>query len=403
MTQFRFTDRTVRYLSPDAPPRAEYFDTALHGFGLRVAPDGRRTFFVRYRNRAGRHRRFTLGVYGIVTLAQARGEARQVLAAVARGEDPAAERERTAGDTFEEVARLFLKRHAGPLRPRTAVEYRRVLEKDAIPRWGGMKAGDVQRAHVMELLDEIAHDRGSPVAANRTRAILHALFNFALARELVASNPCAGVKRPAPEPNRDRILSPAEIGQLWTALDAEAEPVRSLVRFLLLTAQRSGETCRMRWADVDAASATWAIPGPDRKGGRPHRVPLSAQARALLVGLRPVTGKSEYVFASPSPRAGGRPFRWLSHAAGRLREACAFGFRIHDLRRTAASGLSELGVDRETIKKVLGHRSADAGVIGVYDRYGREPEKRDALERWGARVELIVAGKAAERVVGRIG
>jgi integrase len=298
---------------------------------------------------------------------------------------------------------MFLDRHAALRSARTYDAYRRVLERDVIPRWGKRNAPDVHRAHVMDLLDEIAHDRGAPIAANRTRAILHALFNFALARDLVPSNPVAGVPRPAPESRRDRVLSSSEIRTLWGALDGEAEPLRSLVRFLLLTGQRSGETCRLRWADVDRDAATWSIPGADRKGGRAHRVPLSPQAVALLDGLRPVTGDSEYTFASPSARAGGGPFRWLSHAAGRLREAAGFAFRIHDLRRTCASGLAELGTDRDTISKVLGHKSADAGVIAIYDRYDREPEKRAALLKWGARLEAIVEGGTEREELERVG
>lgn len=389
MPTLNLTDRAIRSLKP-SQGRGEYFDRSLAGFGVRVAPTGRRTFVLRYRSKTGREHRISLGTYPALSLADARDRARQLIAAVARGEDPAAERQAVAAGTFAEVAESFLEHHAALRSPRTYDAYRRVLERDVIPRWGKWKAPDVHRAHVMELLDEIAHDRGAPIAANRTRAILHSLFNFALARDLVPSNPVAGVPRPAPESRRDRVLSPSEIQTLWNVLDGEAEPLRSLVRFLLLTGQRSGETCRLRWADVDQGAATWSIPGSDRKGGRAHRVPLSPEALALVDGLHPVTGDSEYVFASPSARAEGGPFQWLSHAAGRLREAAGFAFRIHDLRRTCASGLAELGTDRDTIGKVLGHKSADAGVIAIYDRYDREPEKRAALEKWGAHVATLV-------------
>jgi integrase len=129
---------------------------------------------------------------------------------------------------------------------------------------------------------------------------------------------------------------------------------------------------------------------------------LNVQAVNILHGLRP-RSEGEFVFASPSTRSDGGPIRWLFYANQRLRKACGFEFRLHDLRRTCASGLAELGVDRDTISKILGHRSADSGVIGIYDRYDREPEKRRALRAWGDHVEQIVTGKTAEKVIGRTG
>jgi integrase len=154
-----------------------------------------------------------------------------------------------------------------------------------------------------------------------------------------------------------------------------------------LTAQRLGETRKARWDDIEGG--TLIIPSKNAKNDRMNRVPLSDPALNVLEELKEINGESDFVFCSPSPAKENEPIRWVTDATKRIREECGFYFRLHDLRRTAASGMSRLGVDRVTISKVLNHKSADGSVTAVYDRYEREKEKREALKKWGEQIASL--------------
>src|SRR6185369_6104973 len=144
-------------------------------------------------------------------------------------------------------------------------------------------------------------DRGAPIQANRTLAVVRRMFNWAAApdRAMVPQghNPCRGLERPAPERQRERVLSAEELRALWRALDAEPFDVASLFRLYVLTAQREAEVRTMRWADVDLVAGWWTIPAVRTKNGRAHRVPLSAPAVAALRALG--FGRSAWVVPRP--------------------------------------------------------------------------------------------------------
>lgn len=389
----KLTDKVVRSLTT-LKDFEEFWYPEMHSaaFGVRVSGRTRaRVFVLRYY--AGPHRRrVTLGPYPDLSLAAAREKARKVLARVRLGEDPALEkRERAAAETFGDVADLFLLRRTDGLAKSTTLEYRRIIKSELLPRWRNTKAADIRPAHVIDLLDAIRIDRGSPVMANRTRSLVGAIFAFAEEREIVDGNPARRVRRPAEEMPRERVLAAAEIRKLWNVLAESAEPVASVFRLLLLLGQRSGETKQMEWSDIDDA-ALWTIPSERTKNSREQRVPLSPQAVTVIDRLRPLTGASTCVFASPSPDKAGS-VRWLGKAAARTRTRCGFDFRPHDLRRTFATGVSTLGYDRDLVRWLLNH--VDLTITGVYTRHTREPEQRAALAAWGAHVEAIVTAPPA--------
>ena len=264
------------------------------------------------------------------------------------------------------------------------------------PLWKNRKAKAIKRVDVVNLLDKIRYDRKSPVQANRTRALLSKLFNFALERGLVEFSPCQGISRPSKETSRDRVLSDVEVKVFWESCEQEGPVVSALFRFLLLTGQRSGETRKAKWTDI--MDEVWTIPAENSKNGLEHRVPLATQAATILEELKPRTGGEAYVFASSSNRSQG-PIKWVSHAVERVRKRSGFDFTIHDLRRTAASGMVALGADRVTLGKALNHKTVDSGVTAIYDRYERRHEVRHALSKWGKQVERIVTGEGAPKVV----
>ncbi len=395
MPTIRLTDRTLRSLAGDGR-RIEFFDRSLAGFGLRVSPSGRLTFVLRYRNDDGRERRMSLGTYPALSLADARDRAKELLGEVARGEDPGAGLQaRRSAPTFRELAAEYLERHAKPKKKSWRYD-ERMLERYLLRPWGRRKAAEIDRVNVMRLLDEIA-DRGAPYAANRVRALVSKVYAFGIVRGLVEANPARDVPQPAKPRSRQRVLTEEEIRGMWAALEDVTPLMAATFRLRLLTAQRGIEVLSMRHEDIDGD--WWTIPPEVAKNGLAHRVPLSTQARAVLEKIRPVNEHSAWVF--PSPR-GDSHVRWTGKAAREIRTRTGFEWTPHDLRRTAATYMTGMGIPRLVVSKVLNH--AESGVTAVYDRSSYDSEKRQALVAWGERLERIVAGKAAEeKVVGRIG
>ena len=297
--------------------------------------------------------------------------------------------------TVDEMVREYLERHA-KRKKRSWREDQRMLERDVLPAWGRRPAREVSARDVRLLLDAIV-DRGAPIQANRTLAVVRRMFNWAAApdRALVPQghNPCRGLEPPAAESQRERVLSADELRVLWRALDGHTLDVSALFRLYVLTAQREAEVRTMHWTDVDLVAGWWTIPAARTKNGRAHRVPLSPAAVAVLRALP--RGPSAWVFASGRTRGcRGRPYK----AMHRLRRASGIvDFTPHDLRRTAASHMTSLGVPRLVVSKLLNH--VERGVTAVYDRYGYDREKMEAVLVWARRVEEIVEPRG-RRAIG---
>jgi integrase len=338
----KLTDRTLQSLVAPTGKYVEVWDEAFHtfgaSFGVRVSgATGSKTWVLLY----NRSKRLVLGRYPVLSLANARKEAYRVAAEIlANDRDPLAERKAVReAPTFAEVAERFVREYPklASLRPRTEAEYRRVVERELIPRWGEKKADAISRKDVIAVLDDMRINRNAPIASNRTRALISCLFRWALERDLVAASPAVALPRRPQERSRDRVLSDQEVAVLWRELGQEAEPVRSFYKLLLICGQRSGETRIAKWVDIDIEDGVWSIPAANTKASRSHRVPLCSLAQAVLADLKAVTGKAEYVFQTPSPRGEGA-VRWVHRATERIRNRCGFDWRAHDLRRTCATG-----------------------------------------------------------------
>ncbi len=386
----KLTGQSVRALQPIDGKRTEYFDQSLPGFGVRVSPSGHKSFCLFYR-RGRRLRRYTLGRFPTFSLAQARVLARDALLEVAQGGDPALKKAETRrADTFAELADEYLERHAKPNK-KSWKQDRRVILKELNPPLGRMLAEDVTRADIRKLLDRIVR-RPAPSQANTVHTIVRKLFNWALSQDLVERNPCHGLPRPAKVRQRHHVLSEGDIRKLWASLSAESCRTAATFKLRLLTAQRGGEVVSMRWREIDLDTAWWTIPAERSKNGLPHRVPLSPPVLALLKDLHEQADESPWVF--PSPR--GNSFMKDTHKfAQRIRKKSGIEFRGHDLRRTAASFMTSMGIPRLVVARVLNH--AERGVTAVYDRHSYDPEKRRALDAWAGRLEAIVSGESRKR------
>lgn len=394
----KFTDAAIRALKPREERYIEWGEGSP-GFGLRVSPQGRKSWVFMYRF-DGKARMMTLGAFPAMTLSAARKAYATAFETVEQGEDPGAsavqkKKEERDSPTIAQLADDYIERWA-KIRKRSWTADRRALDYDVIPAWGKRKAKEITRRDVLDLLDDIAN-RGAPIQANRTLALISRMFNWAIERAILDVNPCFRVKAPAPEKKKDRVLSADEIKTFWRAFQDESLPVKPIVRLIiqmiLITAQRKGEVVLMRWADIDRAEKIWTIPAEVAKNGRVHRVPLSDLALSLIDQAAEIVSKGEtrplndYVFKSPRGEGPCDPAA-IARAVARNQAVLGADFTPHDLRRTAATHMTGMGVPRLTVSKILNHTEQE--VTAIYDRYAYDSEKRQALESWAARLSEIV-------------
>jgi integrase len=289
-------------------------------------------------------------------------------------------------------------------KPREKRKDRRKNVPTVISELGTLRARDISKRDLGGFLDGIVA-RGAPITANRVYSLLVQLFKWAVAKDLVtAPGPMAEIERPGGAENpRDRLLTAAEVRTFWAKLDSAdmAEPTKWALRLLLVTAQRRGEVTFAEWSHFDLEiNKLWTIPAEllknshvKRKKPEPHQVPLSPLALEILAKLKELSGDSKYVLPGAGTRKGSSYSKWvLSRAA--YANAEHFGiehFTPHDLRRTAASCMTKIGIPRLHVEKVLNHATGD--IAEVYDRHDYLPEKRAALEKWATHLTGIVTNK----------
>jgi integrase len=425
-------------------PRATRFevpDGGAKGLALSIQPSGSKAWIMRFRRPNGAPASLTLGPYDgtqatalsvpvlgqPLTLAGARALAAEIHRQRATGCDVVADyaaakaRQRAAAnvpelDTFGAAARAFIKEHARP-NTRRWPETAKLLglgyeDEEPVERKGGLAArwhakplAEIDSAAIYALVDE-AKRRGIPGQGRRNsgasdargRAMartLSKMFDWLHEHRRIEANPCNGVYCPPPPAARDRVLTNTEIGWFWRASEAIGAPFGDLFKFLLLTGARRDEASRMTYAELQDDGATWLLPAARAKNKRPHIVPLSDSAKAQLG-----SGAAGYVFTTN----GRTPISGFSKIKARLDRAMLAVARqgdpnaeiaswiLHDLRRTAATGMAEIGIPPHIVEACLNHVSgAKAGVAGTYNRAAYADEKRAALEQWAQHVAKIVS------------
>jgi integrase len=366
--------------------RREVPDALLPGLYLVVQPSGAKSWAVRYRY-GGRPRKHTLGAYPALDLKTARELGAKALRAAARGADPAGEKKQERGTSVAGVVEEFIEKHCQRNhRPRTLKETERLLHLYMVSPWGGRAIGSISRAEIRAMLDKIVAN-GAPVLANRVHSVVRKLFGWALEHEIIAVSPLAGLKAPAVEKSRDRVLSDDELSTVWNAA-GRIEPIYgSMVKLLILTGQRRGEIASMEWREIDTVKRLLSLPSERVKNARAHDVPLSSQALAVIEQLPRISER--YVFSIN----GTGPINGFGKPKERLDKLCGFSdWTIHDIRRTVASGMARLGVGLPVIEKVLNHTSGSfAGIVGVYQRHDFAGEKKAALELWCEHIARLAA------------
>ena len=395
----RLTDIKIKSLKP-AKNRKIVWEDGGTGLGVRVFPSGIKSFIGLYRF-GGKSRMLTIGKYPQIGLATAHIRWAEAKSKIFDGIDPGSlqAEEKAKHRDAHTVAHLvdeYIEKWAKP-RKTTWYEDERCLNKEVIPKIGKRKAKDIRRRDIILILDSIV-ERGCPAMANRTMNVITKLFNFAVTRDILDASPCAALSLPAKKGKRDRALNNDEIEVFWKGLDESDMPIRNRIalKLILCTAQRRGEIVGAEWSEFNLDDKVWEIPSSKTKSERPNRVPINKLALSLLVELKQLSDDSKFLF--PSDRTGGHiDPRAITRALRNIQTD--FGieqFKPHDLRRTAATGMAALGVQRLTISKILNH--AEGGVTHIYDRHEYDQEKKHALETWEGKLESILTGKKAKVV-----
>ena len=353
------------------------FDDTLPGFGIRVRASGARTWIYQYKI-GGRTRRLVLGHATAIKLARAREIAGELHAKVRLGGDPASEKRekvQRALDTFGVLVERFLDQYHR--RPRTKYEVAQHLRKYAAPLHT-IPVGAITLRDVADLLTRIEKASGS-TTTNRVRATLSNCFAWAMREGLALSNPVVNTNKREERP-RDRVLSNDELKRIWNATGDDA--YGTIIKLLILTGQRRSEISELRWPEIDFSAGIINLVAERTKNKRAHIIPLAPTARALVEKL---PRKGEGIFKSPA---------WSLCKDELDKRSGVNGWTIHDLRRTTATGMADIGIPPHIIEQILNHQSGHkGGVAGIYNRSSYAAEKAAALARWDEHVTCLVEGR----------
>jgi integrase len=395
----RFTDSTIKALKPK-PNRYEKWEG--RGFGLRVAPSGRKTFIFLYRFK-GLSRRMSLGVYPDLTLHEARKTYAEAYLTLTKGIDPgkqtlSAKHEESLAPTVKDFVTEYLEKWAKPRKKKWA-EDERTLYKDVVPYIGRSKMKDITRRDLGSILDRIV-DRGSPGQANKTHQVLSKMFSFAVSRSVIEHNPVVGMGKPATENISLRFLNAIEIKQFWNKLDEIPikEGTALCLKVLLLLGQRRGETATLEWQEIDLNNKTWTIPTHKAKNGKAHTVPLPPMAMSIITRAKELAKDSSYVFPGAKPSSPTSPDSITSAVYKNQHRFNMEQFSAHDLRHTVATQLAEAGVEGVHISKVLNH-TVPGITAQVYNHHQYDKEKSQALVKWERKLKGILFNEVSSNVV----
>jgi len=412
LANITISKRTVDAAQPGSRD-AFLWDSDVKGFGLKVTPAGGKVYVFQYRvARPGETantpaRRYTIGKHGSLTPEQARARAKDLAVLVASGIDPReqeanklAERDATKREVdernrianemaFDRMADLWLDHyeHEKGRRPSSIAQASMVVRNHLKPALRNTPLPHIGRTDLQTIIDAVP---AKQKAMRRTVfAYASIFFGWAMRRGCIPTNPLMSMAKPDAPKARDRVLTDAEVEAIWTASEALPAPWGQLYRLLLLTGQRKSEVAGLRWEELDRSVALWTIPANRAKNDKVHIVPLSPPVLAELDAraggtIWPTSG---YVLTT----TGRTSISGFSKAKRALDETISKGrdgeqitdWRVHDIRRTVATGLQRLGVRFEVTEAVLNHVSgAKGGVAGVYQRHDWKEEKRAALDAW---------------------
>ena len=372
VNRLRLNEKTVRE-AENLGRDYQIFDTDVRGFSITIYPSGNRAFTLDYRV-GGRQRRMTIGRWPEWNTVAARERAKELRRDIDEGIDPLSLREssREAPRVNDMITR-YLAEHTPHLAARNAADQHTIMHKLVAPDWGKKLVTEITKADVEKLLTKIAAGRArpskakpnnrarklqgpkpTPVRANRVGEVLRKMFTLAIGWGMRADNPASGFRRRI-ENERERFLSPEEIGRLAKALDAAKDQrAAGIIRLCMLTGARSGEVRQARFEQFNLDLGSWSKPAATTKQRKIHRIPISGDVVAIVRQRSLLVPRGNpWLFPGDAP---GQPVKeirrfWMGiQKAAKLPEV-----RIHDLRHTFASLLVSGGASLEMIGKLLGH------------------------------------------------
>lgn len=432
MPTIELTDKFVQAAKCLSGRKTDYFDTIVKGLVLRASLGGQKTWYAVY-GPPSKRQWLKLGTYPEVPLGSdkgARQRAKDTRAKVGDGGDPVADKKAlAASQTVADLVENYLKRRAST--KRSSAEIGRRLRKNVSGYdsdgkkiegrsdgcIGEVKLSDLHRRDITKAIDAVK-DRGASVEANRVFEDLRAMIRWARGRGDLDENLVEGMAKPTQTAERDRVLSSGEIKTMWADLPQAdmRESSRRIIRLCLITAQRVGEIAGMMVDELDLNTAIWIIPPERSKNKREHVVPLSAMAMAIIreqladvKALAERKGRAIPPFVFPGPGARAAVTGASIPKAIKREEVTKRGLTTiigiapwtpHDLRRSAATGMEELGISPFIVGHVLNHVSATKSTITsrVYARYTYDKEKREAADKWAERLQAIITGETGNVV-----
>jgi integrase len=385
----RLTPKTISSATPE-DKRFEIYDTVKKGLILRVTPTGNKSFAYRYWY-DGKSKQRTIGSVENYTIAEAREKVEDWRKMLDDGIDPINEKQEnkdaiTLAEYIDRFKKEYLPRKLKPSTQRTYKSRLNIIQRHK--KLSAKKLKDITRSDVREFLKNDAKD--NPVNANRFHSILSKLFNEAVEDEILVKNPIKKMKKLTEEQPRDVRYTDDDIKAIWSAINQEWEPMQSLLKMLMITGQRLGETSKMKWSDIH--NRTWIIPQADTKNKSSHEVPLPNTALNILKKMKSINDTTEYVFASQRDKTG--HLTYFKGAIDRIRKATMLNdFRLHDLRHIVATEMIGLGVEFIIVGKVLNHKglSANNAITSRYINDDMIEQKTKALNIWAGHLTELTS------------
>lgn len=374
------------------------WDDSIKGFGAKRTKAGAVSYVLQFRmgGRESKTRRYTIGSHGSPwTPATARAEAERLAILIAQGIDPGeAERQRRRESVdlaFDNYSDRFAEACVGEGWRRLV---KRSLELHVKPVLGSKPLPNLTRIDIVAVFDRMP--RAQIANIRNVFAVLRRLLRWAVSRGDIDRSPMEGMETPPPVKPRDRWLSDEELGRIWMAAPNTHSCFGPIIRLLIVTGQRREEVSSLRWEELNRKDLLWTLPGERAKNGEPNRIPLNELAVAIL---------DEVAGSAIWPRSGrmfttSRGGRFTGYSKGKIKLDLLMSqdgreplpdWRLHDLRRTLATGFQRLGVRFEVTEAVLNHVGGSrAGVAGIYQRHDWKDEKREAMKSWNDHLAAII-------------
>jgi integrase len=380
---------------PDGKTEKFYWDDELKGFGFRLRREDKkgsrlsRTWVAQYRAK-GRGRRQTIGDSAKVSAEEARAAAKVIFGEVAKGKDPQGEKQRQrlgAARTLRSVADDYLAMKQSKLRPASYRMAKLYLTGGYFRPLHAAAITDIMRADIAPCLNRIERDSGH-VTAHLARSALSSLYSWALKEGIVEQNPVIGTRDPGKANARDRVLKDLELGHVWRACGDD--DYGRIVRLMICTGCRRDEIGGLRWSEV-TDDGTIELPAARVKNGHAHVLPLPPLAQSIIASIPQRAGR-EHLFGERSSGGHTGWARCKSDLDARLAGKVA-AWRVHDLRRSVATRMADIGVEPHIIEAILNHYSGHrAGDAGVYNRSKYGPQIRAALALWNDHLHSLIEG-----------